>query len=117
MKTVCFVGSILLLMCVLIGAVQAQSPEEVLKQYISDLRKNPNDYALREKIIKHVQGMGQKPAIPEETRRFMARGIAAVKGGKNDSDFKDAVKEFEKASLVAPWLVFGGGGGCDGGII
>ena len=36
-------------------AVEAQSPQATLKQYISDLQKNPNDNALREKIIKLVQ--------------------------------------------------------------
>lgn len=34
---------------------QSSNPTETLKQYISDLQKNPNDNALREKIIKHVQ--------------------------------------------------------------
>jgi len=75
-----------------------------LNQYISDLQKNPNDYALREKIIKFVQEMKQKPAISREAERFMNRGAAAVKSAKDANDFKDAVAEFEKATLAAPWL-------------
>jgi len=89
---------------ILISAAQAQSPQATLNQYVADLQKNPNDYALREKIIRHVQAMKQKPAIPEETERRMARGSAAVKGAKNEKDFQDAAAEFEKASLAAPWL-------------
>ena len=84
--------------------VEAQYPQQTLNQYIADLQKNPSDYALREKIIKHVQTMKQKPAIPEEAERRMARGSAAVKGAKNEKDFQDAAVEFEKAFLAAPWL-------------
>jgi tetratricopeptide (TPR) repeat protein len=93
--------------CALSPTVQAQAPQapqETLNQYISDLQDNPNDYGLREKIIRHVQTMEQKPAIPEEAVRHMARGTAATKGAKNPNDFKDAVREFEQASLTAPWL-------------
>jgi tetratricopeptide (TPR) repeat protein len=97
---------LVLVLSVLFGATPAQSqtPQATLNHYVSDLQKNPNDYALREKIIKHVQGMRQKPAIPEEAERFMARGAAAAKGAKTDKDFQDAAAEFEKASLAAPWL-------------
>lgn len=47
-------------------SAQAQSPQQTLNQYVSDLQKNPDDNALREKIIKHVQTMKPAPAIPEE---------------------------------------------------
>lgn len=86
------------------ATVQAQTPQQTLNQYIADLQKNPNDYALREKIIRHVQTMRPVPAVPEEAERRMARGSAAVKGAKNEKDFQDAALEFEKASLAAPWL-------------
>ena len=95
---------IFMLLFVLTVSAQAQSPLQTLNQYVADLQKNPNDYALREKIIKHVQTMKQKPAIPEEAERRMARGSAAVKGAQNKQDFLDAAAEFEKASLAAPWL-------------
>ena len=72
---------------------QSSNPQQTLNQYVADLQKNPNDYALREKIIRHVQAMKQKPAIPEEAERRMARGSAAVKGAKNEKDFQDAAVE------------------------
>jgi tetratricopeptide (TPR) repeat protein len=68
------------------------------------VQKAPNDTALRKKIIKHVQAMKRAPAIPEEAERFMARGTAAARTAKDANDFKDAVAEFEKATLAAPWL-------------
>ncbi|OPY79834.1 MAG: hypothetical protein A4E64_00294 [Syntrophorhabdus sp. PtaU1.Bin058] len=83
---------------------QSANPQQTLNLYLSDLQKNPNDYALRERIIKHVQTMRPAPAIPEEAERYMARGAAAVKGAKDANDFKDAVRELEKATLAAPWL-------------
>ena len=78
--------------------------QQTLNQYVADLQKNPNDYALREKIIKHVQTMKPAPAIPREAERFMNRGAAAAKSAKDANDFKDAVAEFEKATLSAPWM-------------
>ena len=87
-------------------SVQAQSsnPQHALNQYVTDLQKSPNDYALREKIIKHVQAMKPAPAIPRDAERFMNRGAAAAKSAKDANDFKDAVVEFEKATLAAPWM-------------
>ena len=96
-----------LLLGLSVSIAQAQFPQQTLNQYVADLQKNPNDYALREKIIRHVQTMKPAPAIPEEAERRMARGAAAVKGAKNDKDFQDAAAEFEKASLAAPWLPAG----------
>src|SRR4030066_126911 len=87
-----------------LAGAQTGSPQETLKQYIADLQKNPNDFALREKIIKLVQKMKPAPTIPEEARRHMSRGIAAMKDAKSADDFRDAVKEFEKASLATPWF-------------
>jgi tetratricopeptide (TPR) repeat protein len=103
MKKVAFI----FLLAMIVGlpcAAQAQSPQQTLNQYIADLQKNPSDYAQREKIIKHVQTMKPAPAVPEEAKRYLSRGIAAMKVAKSKDDFKDAVNEFEKAALSAPWF-------------
>jgi tetratricopeptide (TPR) repeat protein len=86
---------------------QSSNPQQTLNQYISDLQKNPNDNALREKIIKHVQTMRPAPAVPEEAKRYIARGKAAFKGAKELKDFNEAAEEFKKALLAAPWLAEG----------
>lgn len=81
----------------------AANPREELKQLTAQLQSNPSDTALREKIIRLVLTMRPAPAVPEEAQRRMARGAAAFKSAKNEDDYKDAVKEFEQASLAAPW--------------
>ena len=100
-----FVSSVLILSFV-IGSTPAQSQasQDLLRQYVADLQKSPDDYALREKIIKHVQTMKPPPAIPEEARKYMDRGIAAVEGAKGEEDFRAASVEFTKAANLAPWL-------------
>jgi tetratricopeptide (TPR) repeat protein len=77
---------------------------EQLKQYVAELQKNPSDQALREKIIELALTLDPIPAIPEDAKRYLARGLAAAEEAKEAKDFKDAAAEFEKASLAAPWL-------------
>jgi tetratricopeptide (TPR) repeat protein len=95
------------ILLVFIFSAQAQTPQQTLNQYIADLQKNPNDYALREKIIRHVQTMKPAPAVPEEAKRHLVRGKAAFKGAKEARDYADAADEFKKALLYAPWLAEG----------
>ena len=97
----------LLLFCASVSTAHAQTPQQALARYISDLQKSPNDYALRERIIKHVQTMKPAPAVPEEARRYLVRGKAAFKGTREVKDFNEAAEEFKKALLYAPWLAEG----------
>ncbi|MBN2188825.1 MAG: hypothetical protein JW699_05180 [Chitinispirillaceae bacterium] len=90
-----------------LSQAQPVNPENALSQYIADLQKTPNDYILREKIIRHVQGMSPRPAVPEEAKKYIARGRAAVKDAKEAKDFNEAAEEFKKALLAAPWLAEG----------
>jgi tetratricopeptide (TPR) repeat protein len=87
-----------------ISIAQAQTPQATLAQYLADLQKSPDDYVLREKIIRHVQTMRPAPAVPDEARRFMNRGLAAAEGARTENDYKDAIQEFQKAVNSAPWL-------------
>jgi len=105
-RTACICSLMLGLMVIASFSAHAQSsnPQQTLNQYVSDLQKNPNDYALREKIIRHVQTMKPAPGVPDEARRFMNRGMAAAEGAKTESDYKDAIAEFQKAANIAPWM-------------
>lgn len=97
----------LLLFCVSVEIAHAQSPQQTLTQYISDLQKSPTDTALREKIIRHVQTMSPAPAIPMEVVKFEGAAEYAFKSAKitkSEADFLDAAKEYEKALLIAPWV-------------
>ena len=49
---------------------------------VQQSQKNPNDNALREKIIKLAQELKPAPAVPDEAERRMVRGTAAFKGSK-----------------------------------
>jgi tetratricopeptide (TPR) repeat protein len=97
---------VLMIHAILIASIsaQAQTPQATLNQYLSDLQKNPSDYALREKIIRHAQTMKPAPAVPDEARKYVNRGMAAAEGAKTESDYKDAIAEFQKAVNIAPWV-------------
>ena len=96
------VGFIVVTPC-LVGQTNAPSSREQLQQFTTQLQQSPGDEALREKIINLATTMKPKPVLPEETERRMARGFAAFKEAKSASDYKDAVVEFDKATLAAPW--------------
>jgi len=91
------------LLIVLIPFAHAQTPQETLNQYISDLQNNPNDYALREKIIKFVQEMKPAPPVPEEARRHYVMALTLFKGAKKVEDYSESIEEFRGALLIAPW--------------
>ena len=78
-----------------------------LNHYVEAVKSLPEgsskDLELREKIIKLALKIIPQPAIPLESKRFIARGQAAIEEAKTESDFNDAVKEFKKASNAAPW--------------
>lgn len=88
---------------ILTTTAYSESPREQLKQMVEQLQKNPTDNALREKIIKLAQELKPAPAVPEEARRYRARGIAAFEIAKSPEDFKLALPEFQNAADVAPW--------------
>jgi tetratricopeptide (TPR) repeat protein len=81
----------------------AQTPANELSQMVAQLQKTPTDNALREKIIKFVQTLNPVPSIPEEAERRMARGAAAFKSATLVADYQAAAKEFDQATLAAPW--------------
>lgn len=60
--------------------------------------------SLREKIIDLASRLKPPPAVPEEARRYMGRGQAAVELAKTAEDFGRAAAEFQKAVRMAPWL-------------
>ncbi len=85
------------------AAPPAPSPRVQLKEAIEQLQKTPEDAALREKIIQLARTVKPAPALPEEAERRMARGTAAFQGAKSVADYADAAKEYELATLSAPW--------------
>ena len=78
--------------------------QETLQQYVEDLKRNPADNALREKIIKLVLSMKPTPTVPENAERNMARGTAFAQKATEITGYKKAIAEFEAAANSAPWL-------------
>jgi tetratricopeptide (TPR) repeat protein len=94
---------VFMLIFLFICIVRAQTPQDTLNQYISELQNNPNNNALRERIIKLVQEMKPAPAIPEEARRHFVMAVALHKKASGDDGYKLAVEEYRQALLIAPW--------------
>ncbi len=86
------------------AAKKPSSSPGPLLQYIDDLKKNPGDNILREKIIKLAQNTKPAPAVPEEAERNMARGTAFAQKATDSAGYKKAIAEFEAAANTAPWL-------------
>lgn len=88
----------------LTNTANAESPREQLQQMVEQLQKSTDDNVLREKIINLALTLKPKPATPDAAT--MAEGAAeyAFKNAKNNSDYSDAAKQYEKALLLAPWL-------------
>jgi len=80
---------------------------DTLKQYVLDLKKTPENVELREKVIKYAQTLKQKPPVPEEFERQMARGSAFLKKATDADGFKKAAEEFQAAVAIAPWMAEG----------
>jgi tetratricopeptide (TPR) repeat protein len=80
----------------------APATRAALDALVSKLQSSPGDDALRRDIIA-LGRLKPAPALPEEAKRRLARGAAAVKGAKDASDWSLAVEEFKAASLAAPW--------------
>ncbi len=101
-----FFGALLIFMLVfvMVSVGYAQSPQETLTQYISDLQKNPNDNALREKIIKHAQTMSSAPKIPAEVDELVGQAKYVFKHAKGQKDYLDAVDAYKKVLTIAPWI-------------
>jgi len=78
--------------------------QEMLQQFVGELKKNPADHALREKIIKLALTMKPAPTVPEDAERSLVRGSAHFQKAADINGYKKAISEFEAAVNAAPWL-------------
>ena len=78
--------------------------QETLNEHIENLKKNPHDNALREKIIRQALAMKSAPTVPENAERNMARGTAFAQKASDMAGYKKAISEFQAAANSAPWL-------------
>jgi hypothetical protein len=78
--------------------------QEALSRDMINLKKNPRNNNLREKIIKSVLNMRPAPTVPEEAERNMARGTVFAQRATDSVGYKKAIAELEAAANTAPWL-------------
>ena len=90
---------------------QAGKIRQAIAHFVNALQSTSDgsskDLELRKKIIKLAQEIQPQPAISEEAERRMLRGEAAVEIAKDKSGFVKAVREFQAALRIAPWLAAG----------
>ncbi len=94
----------LLLMFAPIPPAGAQSLKAQLTALVAQLQSSPQDQELRKKIIQKVLTFSKQPAAPEDLVELMGKAKAIMKDAKSPEDYKEAVKVFQQASLLAPWL-------------
>lgn len=84
-------------------SAHAQSPREELQQMVEQLKKTPNDHALREKVIKFATRIKPAPAISEEANRAFVKGNVFQKEAKDASGYELAIAAYREALRSAPW--------------
>ncbi|MCX5795518.1 MAG: hypothetical protein NTY77_08510 [Elusimicrobia bacterium] len=87
-----------------LAAAPPSTPAESLAQDLSELRKNPRDKDLRERIIKQALATTPAPPVPGEVYELEGRAAAAFKDAKTPQDYLDAVNSLAQALLLAPWV-------------
>jgi hypothetical protein len=65
------------------------------------------DVDLRAQIIELATEMDPPPALPDEARACMTKGLTAMNEAKTPADFEYARDTFAKAVCLAPWLGVG----------
>jgi len=55
-------------------------------------------------IVRLARSLTPPPAVPQEARDEMVKGMAAFKMAKRPEDFAEAEAHFSKASQLAPWI-------------
>jgi len=101
---ICAVVSAAVLLALIPAQAQTGGSQETLNQYIADLQKNPDDNAIREKIIKLAQEMKPAPKIPNEVDELIGKATYIFKNAKSEAEFNDAVDAYQKALLIVPWV-------------
>ena len=99
--------TMLIAMSPAVPAAEKSGSLETLKQYVADLKKNPENAELREKTIKYAQTLKPKPPVPEEYERHLSRGSAYLKKATDNDGYLKAIEELRVAVAVAPWVADG----------
>jgi len=81
----------------------AQPSRELINQMVEQLKKTPEDNALRKRIIKLAAKIKPAPELPEKAEQYASSARLAFKNAKSSSDYLEVALEYEKATSAAPW--------------
>lgn len=90
------------LMPLLLAATPRPTPR--LQPLLAQLAENPDDAALRTRIIQLVLGMSHPPKVSEQFNEQIGAAGYAFKHATSQTDFQTSIDAFKKASLLAPWV-------------
>jgi tetratricopeptide (TPR) repeat protein len=93
----------LLLAALLALPASAATTRRQFDRAVAGVKASPRNMALRERVIELSKQLRPAPAIPEEAKRRLEKGLGAVADAKLDEDYLVAAAEFEAASVAAPW--------------
>lgn len=87
----------------LMNGANAESPQELIKLMTEQIHKNPDDKALREKIIKFAMNMNTPLPVSDDALQHLELGNKMFFEAKNDEDYRQAEHEFKTSAMIAPW--------------
>lgn len=87
-----------------LALAQATNPREQLQEYADQLRRAPNDDALRTRLIQLALTIDPKPATPDAAIEAAGKGKYLLDHAASATDFAAGAAAFAQASLLAPWV-------------
>ncbi len=82
--------------------LQRDLDEQRFQQALQEFQKKPSE-AGRKELVKLAQQLQPAPKIPEEAKQYFAKAKELATGASKPEDLSEAVAEFRKALLIAPW--------------
>jgi tetratricopeptide (TPR) repeat protein len=79
-------------------------PLEPLSALVVRLQQTPQDDALRQQVIRRAREMLPEPTIPTEVQSHESLGYALLGKAKTQQDYLAAMREFQQALRLAPWV-------------
>ena len=83
---------------------QALTDRQTLKQYLTELKKNPGNDELRKNIIQLSSKIYPPVPTPKEYSVYMQNAKKEMSAGTTSTSYYNAISELNKAIEAAPWM-------------
>jgi tetratricopeptide (TPR) repeat protein len=74
-----------------------------LATYVADFQGNPDDSALRTKIIELAKSLNPPPPIPQLAQDDFSKDVAQMASASSPDDLETVAQLFEQVAVQAPW--------------